>query len=67
MQVVQTRIRTVRPFWSTRTLRRLGSQRRLVLLLAWLMLLPLTGFLSHIWQILDIVNLSGYGSFRVKA
>jgi hypothetical protein len=47
---VQTRIRLGAPSTSTRTDCRLGYQRRLVLLLAWLTLLPVTGPLAHTAQ-----------------
>ena len=40
---VQTRIRLGAPSTSTRTVCRLGYQRRLVRLFAWLTLLPVTG------------------------
>src|ERR1700674_3630261 len=43
----QTRIRLGAPSTSTRTVCRLGYQRRLVRLLAWLTLLPVTGPLAH--------------------
>jgi hypothetical protein len=45
------------PSCSTRTFWRFGSQTRLVLLLAWLTLLPLMGPLPHISQTLDILIL----------
>src|SRR5688572_10949367 len=44
---VQTRIRLGAPSTRTRTVCRLGYQRRLVRLLAWLTLLPVTGPLAH--------------------
>jgi hypothetical protein len=47
---VQTRIRLGDPSTSTRTVCRLGYHRRLVLLLAWLTLLPVTGPLAHTAQ-----------------
>lgn len=47
---VQTRIRLGAPSTSTRTDCRLGYHRRLVLLLAWLTLLPVTGPLAHTAQ-----------------
>jgi hypothetical protein len=45
------------PSCSTRTFWRFGSQTRLVLLLAWLTLLPLMGLLPHISHTLDIMIL----------
>jgi len=45
------------PSRSTRTFWRFGSQTLLVLLLAWLTLLPLMGPLPHISQTLDILTL----------
>jgi hypothetical protein len=48
MHVVQTRILRVVPLMLARTLWRFGSQRRRVLLWAWLMLLPLIGLFSQI-------------------
>src|SRR3954447_5635749 len=47
---VQTRIRLGAPSTRTRTVCRLGYQRRLVRLLAWLTLLPVTGPLAHMAQ-----------------
>jgi hypothetical protein len=55
MHVVQTLIRRVVPLTVARTLWRFGNQRRRVRLWAWLMLLPLTGLFSQIWQTFDIV------------
>lgn len=46
------------PSCSTRTFWRFGSQTLLVLLLAWLTLLPLMGPLPHISQTLDILTLT---------
>jgi hypothetical protein len=44
---VHTRIRLGAPSTSTRTVWRLGYQRRLLRLFAWLTLLPVTGPLAH--------------------
>src|SRR3954447_26860495 len=44
---VHTRIRLGPPSTSTRTVWRLGYQRRLLRLFAWLTLLPVTGPLAH--------------------
>lgn len=58
MQRVQTRIcLELPPTVATRTFCRLGSQRRLVLLWAWLTLFPVTGFLPQISHNLDIIIL----------
>ena len=59
------RVHTVRVVTSpegnwARTENRLGSKRRLLLLLAWLTLLPLWGFLPHLSHILDM------GSLRIS-
>lgn len=57
MQLVQTLMCLALPqSVATRTVLRLGSQRRRVLLLAWLTLLPVEGFLPHKSHILDMVN-----------
>ena len=56
-------MRMALPSRSTRTFWRFGSQTRLVLLLAWLTLLPLMGPLPHISQILDILTLPFRKSF----
>src|SRR5690348_11873954 len=50
MQDVQTRVRRTPSLVATRTVCRLGYQRRLVLLFAWLTLLPVTGPLPHTVQ-----------------
>jgi hypothetical protein len=57
MQLVQTVRRFVRPSTFARTSWRFGSQRRLVRLWAWLMLLPLTGFFPQISQTFAMVFL----------
>ena len=57
MQDAQTRIRLIVPLIWTRISCRLGSQRRLVLLCAWLMLLPLIGFFPHTSQTLAMIIL----------
>jgi hypothetical protein len=51
---VHTLILVIFPSRRTLTLWRFGSHTLLVLLLAWLTLLPLRGLLPHISQILDI-------------
>ena len=50
IQLVQTLILFVWPFWRLLTLWRLGYHRFLVLLWAWLILYPTTGFLPQISQ-----------------
>jgi hypothetical protein len=47
---VHTRIRWTPPLITARTFWRLGFHRRLVLLLAWLTLVPNDGFFPHMWQ-----------------
>ncbi|OGP52642.1 MAG: hypothetical protein A2Y65_08335 [Deltaproteobacteria bacterium RBG_13_52_11] len=54
MHFVHTLSLATLPSRRTRTLWRFGSQTLLVLLLAWLTLLPLRGPLPHISQTLDI-------------
>ena len=57
MQLVQTLTRLALPLSvATLTVCRLGNQRRRVLLLAWLTLFPVEGFLPHKSHILDMVN-----------
>jgi hypothetical protein len=62
MQRVQTRMRLTPPAVAARTSCRLGFHRRLVLLLAWLTLLPTEGRLPQIAQCLIGGNLSLLGS-----
>jgi len=50
MQAVQTRMVLCEPFTIARTRRRLGFQRRLVTLCAWLMRLPYWGLFPQISQ-----------------
>src|SRR5690349_22378388 len=50
MHEVHTRVRRTPSVVATRTVWRFGYQRRLVLLLAWLTLLPVTGPLPHTVQ-----------------
>jgi hypothetical protein len=68
MQRVQTFTRfTAFDFSSTqRTFCRLGNHTFFVLLLAWLTLLPTTGFLPHTSQILDMRQLLGDESWASK-
>jgi hypothetical protein len=54
MQLVHTSMRLAWPFLSARTVCRLGLKRRLLILCAWLTLLPTIGFLPQISHCLDI-------------
>jgi hypothetical protein len=57
MHRVQTRIYfAFPPFVAVRTFCRLGSQRLLVLLWAWLTLFPVWGFFPHISHIFAMMN-----------